>query len=188
LGLSLLRLIILVEKAELRELGESVAEGITRVLKVDPVIRWYRGPSPKAFFNTSRRQCRADKLMNAVIEEYRVSSSERLIAILDQDAYVPGLNFVFGLARPGWGGLVFLSRLKPEFYGSPPSLPLLRSRVTKVSIHELGHSLGLGHCRNNLCVMRFDNTVYEVDAKTYRFCVRCVNELETLHPGLVRLY
>lgn len=186
--LAKLRVITLVEKAELRPLGDAVVKGITSVLNVEPVVRWYRGPPIRPFMNPRRGQCDAERLLEALRAKYRVSEGERLIAILDCDAYVEGLNFVFGIAAPNWGGVVFLERLKPEFYGQSASPALLQNRVLKVSLHELGHSLGLRHCTNRRCVMWFDNTVYEVDAKRARFCVSCTLALETMYPGLVKIY
>ncbi len=183
-----LRLVILVEKPELRSLGDKVAAGVGQVLNVEPVVRWYRGPSPSSFVDPRRGQCNAELILRELTAKYKVSGLERILVLLDRDGFVEGLNFVFGIAKSGWGGIVFLERLRPEFYGRPPSPRLFESRVTKVSLHELGHSFGLGHCTNNRCVMWFDNTVYEVDAKTSRFCAWCTLALEYAYPGLVKIY
>lgn len=138
--------------------------------------------SLQAYYDEEREQIRADLLL----EDLSKYAQPISLVIIDADAYVPGLNFIFGIARPEWGGIVFLARLKPEYYYMPPDEELLLYRFIKESIHELGHALGLNHCRNTACVMRFSNSIHEVDAKTHRFCIQCSRRLQTLHPGLLR--
>jgi archaemetzincin len=124
--------------------------------------------------------------LEALIEKMGVAPTQRILVVLGADGYVRGLNFVFGVARNGWGGVVFTERLNPLFYGELYSEELYRLRILKESLHELGHALGLEHCREN-CVMRFSNSVYDVDAKPAFFCPKCCLELNYSHPGIVRV-
>ncbi len=138
------------------------------------------------FYDEERGQIEASSLLEYLYSRLPWNPLARVLIVADVDAYVPGLNFIFGLAREGWGGMVFLARLKPAFYGQPHHPLLLSMRLLKEAVHELGHSFGLGHCVNRTCVMRFSNTIYEVDAKTPNFCRRCALELERRFPGLLR--
>lgn len=96
------------------------------------------------------------------------------------DAYEQGLNFVFGEASILYGVCaVFTKRLKPEFYGGRPDYNLYFERVVKEVVHELGHLFGLEHCPNHKCVMRFSNSIVEVDEKTHEFCPDCKRKLST---------
>ncbi len=137
-------------------------------------------------FDEEREQIRADRLLEALREKLGVTPHQRVLVIIEGDGYVEGLNFVFGVAAEGWGGVVFTKRLYPEFYGGMPNENLLRVRLFKEVLHELGHSYGLTHCTNN-CVMRFSNSVFDVDSKSAFYCPRCIRELSILAPGLLRI-
>lgn len=136
-------------------------------------------------FNEERGQIHAEKLLTMLQSTTGVLPHQRILALIDGDGYVDGLNFVFGIAKPGWGGLIFTKRLRPEFYGETPSVTLYRMRLLKESLHELGHSFGLPHCTQK-CVMRFSNSVYDIDDKPASYCTTCRVNLNRLAPGLLR--
>lgn len=133
-----------------------------------------------------RGQIRADGLLRALHSKFGVLPYQRVLAVISGDGYVEGLNFVFGIAVGGWGGIVFTERLRPELYEGVPNDALFQARLLKEALHELGHSFGLQHCPNN-CVMRFSNSVIDVDRKSAFFCRRCARELSFAAPGLLRM-
>jgi len=137
------------------------------------------------FYDESRDQVKADLLLEYLSQV--LATQALCLVLVDADAYVEGLNFVFGVAKWGWGGIVFVARLKPEFYGMSPNYSLLTLRLIKESFHELGHALGLGHCGNSRCVMRFSNSIYDVDSKSPYYCPRCRREIELRYPGVLRI-
>jgi archaemetzincin len=98
----------------------------------------------------------------------------RVIGLVDVDVYASGLNYVFGEAYlPGAAGLVSLWRLKPQFYGEAADADVFLERTIKESAHELGHTLGLQHCRHGYCVMHFSNSIFDTDKKQRFFCDQC---------------
>jgi archaemetzincin len=98
----------------------------------------------------------------------------RILGIVDQDLFLPRLNFVFGLADPqGRRALIALPRLRQDFFGLAPDPNLFLLRAVKEAVHELGHIKGLEHCPDPGCVMYFSNALGDTDHKGYQFCPRC---------------
>jgi archaemetzincin len=96
--------------------------------------------------------------------------------VVDVDLFVPGLNFVFGLA-PGSTAVISLVRLRHEYYGERKNEYLFRDRALKEAIHELGHTFGLHHCPDIRCIMHFSNCLEDTDIKCPDFCKVCSNKI-----------
>jgi archaemetzincin len=132
---------------------------------------------PLNAYNARRRQYLSTVILNNLRSTY-TSRNSRILLVTDLDLYVPGLNFVFGQAEsPGDYAIVSIYRLRPEFYEEGCDLELFTERLLKEAVHELGHTYGLRHCSNPRCVMRFSNSILEVDMKDHRFCSVCKTEL-----------
>jgi archaemetzincin len=98
----------------------------------------------------------------------------RLLAVTAHDLFVPILTFVFGEAQlAGPAALVSTFRLREEFYGLAANEALLMQRLTKESVHELGHTCGLRHCQDWRCAMASTHAVERLDLKEARFCQSC---------------
>jgi archaemetzincin len=106
--------------------------------------------------------------------ELAAEPGARLLAVTSADLYVPVLTFVFGEAQlEGNCAIVSTARLHEEFYGLPPREDLLRERLLKESVHELGHTFGLRHCGDWSCVMASSHAVEVLDVKGAEFCASC---------------
>ena len=100
--------------------------------------------------------------------------STRILGVTSCDLYVPVLTFVFGEAQlEGSCAVVSTARLRQELYGLPESPPLLRERLLKEAVHELGHTFGLRHCSDWRCVMTSSHAAEWLDVKTADFCPAC---------------
>ncbi|MEM3626616.1 MAG: archaemetzincin family Zn-dependent metalloprotease [Candidatus Bathyarchaeia archaeon] len=154
----------------------KIRENLNKIFpKVESLLITETLPIPDESFNKTRRQYCSDIILSCVRNYAAVTKNfSRILGVVDVDIYVPNLNFVFGQADcPGKAALISLWRLKPEFYGMPPNMELFLERSTKESVHELGHTLGLMHCSNPLCVMFFSNSIFETDRKQSLFCKEC---------------
>jgi archaemetzincin len=115
-------------------------------------------------------------------------ASRKTIGLTTLDLGLSVLTFVFGQAfLGGKTALVSTHRLKPELYGLPADDALFYSRVLKECIHELGHTMGLPHCRESSCILRGSTYVEELDILPTAFCSRCqerINEIDLSTTGL----
>jgi archaemetzincin len=106
--------------------------------------------------------------------ERAVDPDARVLGVTASDLYVPVLTFVFGEAQlDGNCAVVSTARLKEEFYGLPRRQELLRERLLKEAVHELGHTFGLRHCADWRCVMTSSHAVERLDVKGAEFCRAC---------------
>ncbi len=117
--------------------------------------------------NHYRGQYDAEKILNAAL--ILIPNKLFLIAI-GYDIYVPNLNFVFGVALPNHGCIISTWRLRDR------DREVYEMRILKTVRHELGHVFGLTHC-NRYCVMRFANSLLELDMKSKDFCDKCKSRL-----------
>ncbi len=123
--------------------------------------------------------CLLKWLYNTITKSFE---SSFVVGVGFLDGYDEGLNFVFGEASPALRtAVVFTKRLDPRFYGGRYNFNLYVERVSKEINHELGHLLGLGHCRDKRCVMSFSNSVFDVDRKGMFFCDRCRERISALY-------
>jgi len=108
----------------------------------------------------------------------------QILGVTNLDLFIPVLTFVFGEAQLGGRcALVSSHRLREEFYGLPPNAALLWSRVVKESVHELGHTLGLRHCRDWQCPMASTHDLERLDLKGEEYCQACLSAASLAAPA-----
>jgi archaemetzincin len=102
----------------------------------------------------------------------------KILGITELDLFIPIFTFLFGEAQlDGKGALVSTHRLHNQFYGIPENKELLKNRLLKEAIHELGHTFGLIHCFTLKCVMKSSTYVEEIDQKSTDFCRLCEQKI-----------
>jgi archaemetzincin len=80
---------------------------------------------------------------------------------------------VFGLGyRPGPSCIISTYRIAHK------SRSVFMERLKKVAIHEVGHNLGLDHCKTNDCVMQdAAETIKTIDRSAMQLCVNCKSKI-----------
>jgi archaemetzincin len=132
---------------------------------------------PEGAFDAKRGQYQSVEMMKAVAR-CRPSDAARIVGVTEVDLAIPMLTFVFGQAQlDGPVAVLSLCRLRQEFYGLPGEEGLLRERVAKEVLHELGHTFGLTHCKESKCAMSLATHIGLVDNKEQRYCAQCGNQL-----------
>lgn len=132
---------------------------------------------PEDSFDAKRGQHKSVEIMK-VVARSAPPDAQRILGVTEADLAIPTLTFVFGQAQlDGPVAVVSLARLRQEFYGLPGDRNVLRERVVKEVLHELGHTFGLTHCAESKCVMSLATHIGLVDSKEERYCVRCGGHL-----------
>jgi len=129
-------------------------------------------------FNIDRRQYHSTDILRRLLPHVN-ANGEHVLGIMEEDLYIPILTFVYGEAQLGGKcALVSCHRLHESFYGMPEDETIFLNRCEKEAVHELGHTLGLTHCNNFECVMRYSTSVDGIDLKRNVFCPRCSEMLD----------
>ena len=135
-------------------------------------------PIPAEAYDPRRRQYRAEAFLPPLASRCR-EPLDLVLGVTALDLFVPRLNFVFGLAELQQNcAIISVARQDPRFYNQAPDLALLQERALKEAIHELGHLLGLPHCRDSRCIMFFSNTLADTDRKGPGFCRACRGKIQ----------
>jgi archaemetzincin len=154
----------------------GICEGLTRVFPDTTCVLVDQNlPLRHEAFDQKRKQYRS-KVFLREVQGFAVKNPDLncVLGIIDVDIFIRELNFVFGeAAYLGKAALISLWRLRPEFYGAASSGGLFFERAVKEAVHEVGHTLGLGHCSRASCVMHFSHSISDTDIKQSVLCDRC---------------
>ena len=132
---------------------------------------------PSEAYNIIRNQYYAQVIV-AKLERAKANDREKVIAICEEDLYVPEEAYVMG-----WGdglagtAVVSLCHMRQEFYGLPEDDKKIYPRLYKEVVHHLSHLFNLSECRNPKCVNYFSRIMLDIDNKSERFCDICRRQL-----------
>ena len=133
------------------------------------------------FYDAQRAQYNSTAIIGHLLERYQFANagaSTKILGVAGQDLFIPILTYVFGEAQlGGLVGVVSYYRLPNERYGLPADRHVFAERLLKESMHELGHTYGLIHCRALDCAMHISTYVEDIDTKPAEFCRECEQKL-----------
>lgn len=125
------------------------------------------------YYNPGRRQYDANRILEK-ISKISPQGSIKTMGLFGVDLFIPILTYIFGQAiLCGETAIASFYRLRNELYGLEKNNEILIERFRKVIMHELGHTFGLIHCKNPICIMRSSTYVEDIDQKKLHFCHHC---------------
>jgi len=157
---------------------EGLRTAIPESLPVEcEILPFSLDPAPS--YHIERQQFHSSEILQRMQSLVR-PRDWRFLAVANVDLYIPILKYVFGEAQLGGPcAVVSAFRLGQEFYGLEPDDALLRQRLLKESIHELGHTFDLRHCEDYRCVMASSHSVEWIDLRDHRMCGCCESRMES---------
>ena len=130
-------------------------------------------PLPMQTYHVGRDQHHSTKLLEYLLADAQLDAFQ-VLGVTAADLYIPIFTFVFGEAQLD-GRAAIISTFRPG--GGPdgfqPPRRVFLSRLLKLSLHELGHTFALGHCRQPDCLMGFSANLEKLDQKPPALCQYC---------------
>ncbi len=155
------------------EMIEAIGKKIENILSIKTRISLLR-ENPDYAYNKVRGQYYSTEIIKRINE---ISSSRKVLGIVEVDLFTPVLTFVFGEAQlDGKGGVVSTYRLREGVFNEKD---FVFERLYKEILHEMGHLYGLTHCDLKECVMHFSGNVRQIDLKGNDYCEACLDKLKS---------
>ena len=102
----------------------------------------------------------------------------KVIAVTRVDLFIPILTYVYGEAQLGGKACIVSTHRLGEDKSTLFTEKKLRERLAKETVHELGHTFNIRHCKDPFCTMHFCRSLGDVDRKSGRMCRYCRTILE----------
>ncbi len=125
---------------------------------------------PDYAYLPGRGQYDAAKILKTLADT--VVKTPFILGLTEYDLCTPILTFVYGESQLGGkAAVISLQRLSDQ------NLELTYLRAAKISLHEVGHLLGIGHCWQTDCLMHFSSNLETLDSLNPQFCSACEYEI-----------
>jgi archaemetzincin len=125
---------------------------------------------PDFAFMAVRNQYDASKIIASLAAE--TDGAPLKLGLIQNDLSIPILTYVYGESQLGGkAAVISLHRLFDI------DRQIVYQRAAKIAVHEVGHLLGLEHCWEAGCLMRFSKQLDQLDRLPLRFCSSCEYEI-----------
>jgi archaemetzincin len=167
-------------RIDLQPMGSALPDDDVGAVR-DALVAFYgadvrlrpRVAPPREAWYPPRRRWRADKILAWLDTRARPEDPQLLALIAEDISTTKGSVADWGVLGLGDidGKSGIISRFRCDRAGGHPLLA--RTRLAKVAVHEIGHTLGLQHCPTTGCLMHdAEGKVATADGE-YDFCPRC---------------
>ncbi len=146
-----------------------VGANIQAVLGLFTDIQTARAKPDYAFMPV-RNQYDASKILKSLAAE--TDGAPLKLGLIQGDLSIPILTYVYGESQLGGrAAVISIHRLFNI------DRQVVYNRAAKIAVHEVGHLLGLEHCWEAGCLMRFSKQLEQLDRLPLRFCSSCEYEI-----------
>ncbi len=154
------------------EIPRLILEG--RLPEAKEAALWYRQTFEDFYLEIQRHPI-------AKLERIKATSREKVVAICEEDIYLPDENILLGYADSLAGtAIISLFHIRQEFYGLPEDEAKIYPRLFKEVVHQVSHLFELNNCRNPRCVNYHSKLMLDIDSKGTKFCDVCRRQLTGL--------
>lgn len=158
------------------EITESVKKEINRIFGFPALIVPLLQDVDFAF-DSGRNQYHSTSILQH-LEKSAPNFAIKVIAITKVDLFIPILTHVYGEAQLGGKACVVSTCRLNDHISVAPQDVIFKQRIVKESVHELGHTFNLRHCKEHVCIMHYSRTEFDVDRKSDQLCRYCKILLE----------
>ena len=159
------------------ELVSSLAQPLHSIFQTEIIVDQPLNNILNTVYDDSRLQYNSTELIRELLKRFSFPAS-KVIGITSVDLFVPVLTYVFGEAQlDGTAAVVSTYRLDNSIYGLDPDPILFFQRSLTETVHELGHTYGLYHCKNQDCAMHSSTAVEDIDLKSAALCENCRRQI-----------
>lgn len=166
---------------------DTVSNAISNIYGFDVVILPVQEIPQSSYTKVKSPRYRADKIIK-ILKDTKNDSISYVLGLVENDisttkrdkdgkALKPKSRYedwgIFGLGyRPGVSSVVSTFRIKNT------KRFVFVERLKKICIHELGHNMGLEHCKNKKCVMTdAAESIKTIDQVALKLCDECLEKL-----------
>ena len=128
-------------------------------------------------YDLNRNQYNSTLILDQLAEIIPPAAA-RIMAIVEVDLFIPILTHVYGEAQLGGKACVVSTFRLNDGLPTTNIGKVFLERIAKESIHELGHTFNLRHCRDHTCIMHYCRNEHDVDQKSNDLCRYCKIMLE----------
>jgi archaemetzincin len=152
-------------------LPERVSRDIDRVFGLHAEVKTI--PLSLAFaFDAGRQQYHSTPILRRLAEA-APDDALRILALVEVDLFIPILTYVYGEAQIGGRACMVSTCRLNAGSGARYLSEKTVGRIAKESLHELGHTFNLRHCREAACLMHYCRSEADVDRKSDDLCRYC---------------
>ena len=146
-----------------------VAANLQAIMGLNTEVR-PRQTKPQHAYQHGRRQYDALKIINTLASD--AGKVPLTLGDTRYDICTPILTFVYGESQLGGkAALISFYRITEK------RTDVTCARAAKIGLHEVGHLLGISHCRTADCLMCFSASLEKLDQLQLWFCEACAYEI-----------